>query len=72
MELNKVFVFEDLINTTEELMTYSWKLDTSGLITNDIERKSAYHLMDCMAYILSDFTPETAQHNQFARSHKGW
>ncbi len=60
MELNKIFVFEDMTETLEELMTYSYKLDSAGWITDDIERKSSYHLMDAMRYILSDFTPETA------------
>ena len=70
MELNKIFVFEDMVELLEELMTYSWKLDPTGKITDEIERKSSYHLMDCMRYILSDFTPETVNYNgpQITRS----
>jgi len=64
MELNKLFVFESCVHMLDELMTYSWKLDTAGLITNDIDRKSSYHLMDAMRYILSDFTPETAAYGK--------
>lgn len=58
MEKNQVFVFNTLHRFTEELMTYLWKVDADGRITDDIYNKSAFHLSDAMRYILSDFTPE--------------
>ena len=59
MELNKVFIFDNLVNLLSELAIYRWKLDNEGKPTDEIEQKSKYHLMDAMRYILSDFTPET-------------
>jgi len=58
IEKNQLFVFNTLTRFREEMMTYLWKVDVEGRITDDIHSKSAFHLCDCMAYILSDFTPE--------------
>ncbi len=59
IELNKLFIFNDLYHTLEEIVTYRWKIDKDGHITDEIEDKERYHLMDCLRYIGSDFTPET-------------
>ena len=59
MKLNKLFIFNDLHNTLDEIGSYSRKLDDNYQPTDEIEDKSRYHLMDCMRGILSDFTPET-------------
>ena len=61
MELNKLFVFDTLPHLLEELMTYLWKLDSEGKITDEIHNKSAFHLLDCLRGVLSDFAPETVQ-----------
>ena len=58
IEKNQLFVFNTLTRFREELMTYLWKVDGEGRITDEIHSKSAFHLCDCMAYILCDFTPE--------------
>jgi len=58
MEKNQLFVFRTLPGLREELMTYQWKTDLDGRITDEISNKSAFHRCDAMAYILSDFTPE--------------
>ncbi len=58
MEKNQLFVFESLRRLRQELTTYLWKIDADGRITDDIHNKSAFHMCDAMAYILSDFTPE--------------
>ena len=60
MEKNQIFVFNTLHRFLEELMTYLWKVDADGRITDEIYNKPAFHLCDAMAYILSDFTPERA------------
>lgn len=60
MEKNQIYVFNTCHRLIGELSTYLWKNDTDGIITDDIRNKNAYHLMDCLAYIMSDFTPETA------------
>jgi hypothetical protein len=56
----KVFIFKGLSHLVDEITTYSRKLDDKYNPTNEIEDKSSYHLLDAMRYILSDFTPETA------------
>jgi len=71
-ELNKVFIFDDMVQTLSELSVYKWKVDTSGTITNEIEDKAKFHLMDCMRYILSDFTPETVVKQKEPRVTGGW
>ena len=58
MEKNQLFVFSTLTRLRGELATYLWKVDVDGRITDEIYNKSAFHMCDCMAYILSDFTPE--------------
>ncbi len=59
MELNKVFVFNDLYNYLGELVSCMWKRDNEGRITNIIDHEERFHLCACARYILSDFTPET-------------
>ena len=71
-ELNKVFIFDDMVQTLSELSVYKWKVDTSGTITNDIEDKAKFHLMDCMRYILSGFAPETAIKQKGPQVSGGW
>ena len=58
-KLNKIFVFDDLVNYLDEKQSYSRRLDENNKTTDEIESKSSYHLMDAERYILSDFTPET-------------
>ncbi len=71
-ELKKIFIFDDMIQTLSELSIYKWKADTSGTITNEIEDKAKFHLMDCMRYILSDFTPETVVKQDGPKVKGGW
>ena len=59
-EKNRVFVFNTLHRFREELMTYLWKVDADGRITDEIYNKSAFHLNDCAAYILSDLEERRA------------
>ena len=59
MELNKYFIFNDLYHYLEEIMNCLWKRDTNGVMTDEIQDESQFHLCACARYILSDFTPET-------------
>ena len=60
MELNKLFVFNDLYNYLGELANCMWKQDDQGKATDVIKDEARYHLCASARYILSDFTPETA------------
>jgi hypothetical protein len=63
-ELNKVFIFDNCVKLLSEIATYRWKISPQGEITNEIEDKATYHLLDCCRYILSSFKPETAEVNK--------
>tara|TARA_Y100000310_G_scaffold339416_1_gene431998 strand:+ start:2330 stop:3562 length:1233 start_codon:yes stop_codon:yes gene_type:complete len=57
-KLNKMYVFDDLGETLDELASYSYKLDDNyEPITTEIENKQHFHLMDAMRYIIGDFAP---------------
>lgn len=58
MEKGQFFLFRPLVRLRGELASYLWKADADGGITDVIDNKSAFHMCDAMAYILSDFTPE--------------
>ena len=59
MELNKVFIFNDLYVTLTQIANCMWKLDDENKPTNVIANESRYHLLACLRYIGSDFAPET-------------
>lgn len=56
--LNKVFIFNDLVNYYRELLSMAFTKDGSTL-TDQIEHESRFHCLACSRYLLSDFTPET-------------
>ena len=60
--LNKLYVFNDMAAYLDEKLSYSYKLDEKYQPLDEIEDSSSFHLMDAERYILSDFTPETAEH----------
>jgi len=60
-QLNKVFVFRDMVHYLDEQRTFARKLNDAGEVTEDIDNEARFHLMACERYGLSDFTPETAQ-----------
>jgi len=73
MELNKVFVFTDLLNYFEELANCLWSPDQEGKPTDKIKDEQRYHLCACARYILSDFTPETqVNRSQTRRASWSW
>jgi len=61
---NKLFVFDDLPMYLDEKLSYSRELDDNYQPTEKIDNKSRFHLMDAERYMLSDFTPETANPSQ--------
>ena len=69
--LNKVFIFNDLKEYLREKLSYIYKKKEDNL-TDEIESKSRFHLMDAERYILSDFTPETVTESQKSRVCHGW
>ncbi len=58
-QLNKVYVFRDLVHYLDEKRTFSRKLDDAGQTTQEIDNEAKFHLMSAERYVLSDFTPET-------------
>ncbi len=64
-KLNKIFVFSDLYGYLDEKSRFSYKLNDVYSPTNEIEDEASYHLMAAERYILSDFTPETVDANDY-------
>jgi hypothetical protein len=58
-ELNKIYVFEDLFMTLSQLANCMWELDKDNKPINKVSEEAKYHLLACLRYIGSDFTPET-------------
>lgn len=54
---NKMYIFEDMGETLDELQSYSYKLDENYEVTLEIENKEHFHMLDAMRYIMSDFQP---------------
>ena len=65
MELNKVFIFDDLWMTLSQLSSCMWKLDETNKPTNKINHEEKFHLLAAGRYILSDFIPETVASNKY-------
>ena len=59
MNLNKIFIFNDLSPLLTELSTCLWKIDEQGRTLDEIKDESRYHLLACLRYVGSDFVPET-------------
>jgi len=59
---NAIKVFRDCRHYLDEKTSYSYKLVPSEgySVTNEIENKSRYHLMDCERYALCGFSPDLA------------
>lgn len=68
MELNKLYVFDDLVHYQSELMNCLWKLDNEGKPTDEIKDESNYHLCACARASLSGLTPETAVRADYSRT----
>ena len=59
--LNKIKVFRDLRHYLDEKRGFSRVLGPDSKPTDKIDDESRYHLSSCERYVLSDFTPETAE-----------
>jgi hypothetical protein len=59
MELNKVFIFSDLIELLSQISNCMWLLDEENRAKNKIDNEARFHLLACLRYIASDFVPET-------------
>ena len=67
MELNKIFIFNDLVHYLEELMNCMWVLDNQQKPTDKIKNEQQFHVCACARYLFSDFTPETVRPGKAAR-----
>jgi hypothetical protein len=61
MELSKLFVMEDLVLLLVQIANCMWKLDVDNKPMNIVQDEAKYHLLACLRYIGSDFTPETIE-----------
>jgi hypothetical protein len=59
MTLNKLFIFNDLHALHTEIANCMWVLDNTNKPTDKIRDEAKYHLLACLRYGGSDFTPET-------------
>lgn len=59
MELNKIYIFNDMSHRIEELMNCLWEPDQEGRPTDKIKDEAKYHLCACARYLYCNFTPET-------------
>lgn len=60
MEHNRLFVFEHLRRTREELANCLWKIGDDNRPTNVIKDEAKFHILACLRYIGSEFMPELA------------
>ena len=68
MELNKIFIFRDLYQRTDELFNCLWDLDNEGRLSDKIKDEPKYHLCACARYLYSNFTPETVYRGQAVKA----
>lgn len=64
--LNKLFIFDDLTDYLREKLSYAYKKQ-DGVLTDVIEDKSKFHLMDAERYVISDFAPESVMGSQVVK-----
>jgi hypothetical protein len=58
-ELNKLYIFDDMLGILVQIANCMWELDDTNKPLNKIKWEDRYHLLACLRYIGSDFTPET-------------
>jgi hypothetical protein len=59
MELNKLFIFGDMVGLLSMIANCMWELDEENHTRNKIKDEAKYHLIAALRYIASEFTPET-------------
>jgi len=63
MNLNKIFIISRCKGLLGQLSNCLWELDNDGYATNKIKDEPKYHLLACLRYMFSYFTPETVTSN---------
>ena len=58
MKRGQFFVFRDCHDFLRELLTYTRELDENYDVTDTIQNKSRFHLLDALRYVMSGFSPE--------------
>jgi hypothetical protein len=61
MERNKFYAFSDMHGLLSELSNCLWELDEENKPLNKIANEQRYHLLACLRYIGSEFSPEMAE-----------
>jgi hypothetical protein len=61
IERNRVFIFRTCPNLLNDIRRAVWEVDTNGIRLDKIKDERIYHLLACLRYGLSDFTPETVE-----------
>lgn len=56
-----IIIFDDLSDTLEEINTYSRKVDDHGNVTEEIDHKNKFHLLDAGRYIIASIREEKKQ-----------
>ena len=59
MQLNKIYIFNDLVGLLSEVANCMWELDVENKPTDKIKDEAKYHRLACLRYLVSDFIPET-------------
>lgn len=68
---NRIFIFDDLGETLDEITTYSRELDEDYRpIEGTIENKAHFHLMDCLRYAIGEFAPEAVEGGQVTQIYR--
>lgn len=65
-QLNKVYVFRDLIHYLDEKRSFSRELNDDGLPTERIHNESTYHLIAAERVLFSHIKPETVEKQEDA------
>lgn len=69
MERNRIFVCSECHQLLSQIANCLWELDDDNHVTNKIKDEAKYHLLACLRYIMSDFTPETLAASQAVKIH---
>ena len=67
MERNRVFIFKNCIHLMNDVRNALWDVDRDGVRLDKILNEQRYHLLACLRYGLSDFTPETVTKGSYGR-----
>ncbi len=63
-EQNKINIFDDCYVILSEMANCLWKLDSNNKPTNDVKDEKLWHLLSCLRYLATHFTPETVSRGE--------